>query len=108
MEQGGVKPVFDAQILSPGDASFDSLELKAGQIREAECQAEKQGEWFEHREIGLIGRLIGEIDQQDQNEINKIAKHIDLVEWLIRWNAKQEKAGRGISNSECWNIGIME
>ena len=79
-----MKPVIDVQILSPRDASFDSLKLKAGQIRETDYQAEKQCEGFKRREIGFIGRLIGEIDQQDQNEINKIAKHIDLVEWLIR------------------------
>jgi len=75
VEHGGVKLMVDTQILTLGNSSFDSLKLKAGQERKKENQTEKKRKRVKRREKGVVGGLIGEIDEKYEDKIYEISEH---------------------------------
>jgi hypothetical protein len=75
MEHGGVKLMVDTQILTLCNPSFDPLKLKASQERKKENQTEKKRKRVKRREKGVVGRLIGEIDEKYEDKIYEISEH---------------------------------
>ena len=67
--------MVDTQILTLCNPSFDPLKLKAGQERKKENQAKKKCKRVKGREKGLVGRLIGEINEKYEDKIYEISEH---------------------------------
>ena len=75
VEYGGVELMVDTQILTLRNSSFDPLKLKAGQERKKENQKDKQHTRVKRREKGVVGRLIGEINEKYKDKIYEISEH---------------------------------
>jgi hypothetical protein len=75
VEHGGVELMVDTQILTLCNPSCDPLKLKAGQERKKENQTEKKCKRIKGREKGLVGRLIGEINEKYEDKIYEISEH---------------------------------
>ena len=70
--------MVDTQILTFCNPSCDPLELKAGQERKQENQAEKQRKRVNRSEKSLVGGLISEIDEKYEDKIYEISEHGQL------------------------------
>jgi hypothetical protein len=75
VEYGGVELMVDTQILTLCNPSFDPLKLKAGQERKKENQTDKKQTRVKRREKGVVGRLIGEINEKYEDKIYEISEH---------------------------------
>ncbi len=75
VEHGGVELMVDTQILTLCNPSFDPLKLKAGQERKKENQTEKKRKRVKRREKGVVGGLIGEINEKYEDKIYEISEH---------------------------------
>jgi len=75
VEYGGVELMVDTQILTLCNPSFDPLKLKAGQERKKENQTDKKHTRVKHCEKGVVGRLIGEINEKYKDKIYEISEH---------------------------------
>jgi hypothetical protein len=78
VEHYGVKLMVDPQILTLCDPSFDPSKLKARQERKKENQTEKKRKRVNRREKGVIGGLIGEINEKYEDKIYEISEHGSL------------------------------
>ena len=67
--------MVDTQILTFGNSIQDSLKLKAGQKRKKENQTDKKQTRVKRREKGVVGRLIGEINEKYEDKIYEISEH---------------------------------
>jgi hypothetical protein len=75
VEHSGVELMVDTHILTLCNPFFDPLKLKAGQKRKEDNQTEKKRKRIKRREKGLIGGLIGKINEEYEDEIYEISKH---------------------------------
>ena len=75
VEYGGVELMVDTQILTLCNPSFDPLKLKAGQERKKENQTDKKHTRVKRRKKGVVGGLIGEINEKYEDKIYEISKH---------------------------------
>jgi hypothetical protein len=78
LDYGGVELMVDPQILALCNPSFDPLKLKAGQKGKEDDETEKKCNGVKRREKCLLGRLIGEIDEKDEDKIYEISEHGQL------------------------------
>jgi len=75
VEHCSVELMVDTQILTLCNSSFDPLKLKAGQERKKDNQTEKKRKRVERREKGVIGGLIGEINEKYENKVYEVSEH---------------------------------
>jgi hypothetical protein len=75
LEYGCVKLMVDPQILALCNPSFDPLKLKAGQKGKENDETEKKYNGVKRSEKCLLGRLIGEINEKDEDKIYEISEH---------------------------------
>jgi hypothetical protein len=75
LNYGSVEQMVDPQVLALCNPSFDPLKLIACQKREENDEAEKKCNGVKCREKCLLGGLIGEIYEKDEDKIYKISEH---------------------------------
>ena len=71
----GVELMIDSQVLALCNPSFDPLKLKAGQKGKENHETEKKYNGVKCSEKCLFGRLIGEINEKDEDKIYEISEH---------------------------------
>jgi len=75
VEHGGVELMVDPQVLTLCNPSFNPLKLKAGQERKKKNQTDKKCQRVKRREKGVLGGLVGEINEKYKDKIYEISEH---------------------------------
>ena len=64
------------------ESFFEILKGHPGLSGEQDDQADEQKDGFEKVEIRLFNRLIGGINQQNDNKLNEVGKHMEFYGFL--------------------------